>query len=61
MLASNVSIFILGEIVKPHPFTNTEQNKDTKTLDYESTPLDVITLLFAVEFFVVIFNINSFL
>jgi hypothetical protein len=33
-----------GAVSKPHPVPYTERNKDTKTLDYTSTPLDVNTL-----------------
>jgi len=41
----NVSICVRAGLSKPRPVPDTERNKDTKTLDYASTPLDANTLL----------------
>ena len=46
-LAYNVSICVRAGLPKPRPVPDTERNKDTKTLDYVSTPLDANTLLCA--------------
>ena len=44
-IAYNVSICVRAGLPKPRPVPDTERNKDTKTLDYASTPLDANTLL----------------
>jgi hypothetical protein len=49
-MAANVSICVRAGLVKPRPVPDTERNKDTKTLDYASTPLDANTLLGAGRF-----------
>jgi hypothetical protein len=49
-LACNVSICVRAGLSKPRPVPDTERNKDTKTLDYASTPLDANTLLGACAF-----------
>jgi len=43
----NVSICVRAGLPKPRPVPDTERIKDTKTLDYASTPLDANTLLVA--------------
>jgi hypothetical protein len=43
-----VSICVRAGLPKPRPVPDTERNKDTKTLDYASTPLDANTVLVAV-------------
>ncbi len=45
VLAHNVSICVRAGLSKPRPVPDTERIKDTKTLDYASTPLDANTLL----------------
>jgi hypothetical protein len=45
--AANVSICVRAGLPKPRPVPDTERTKDTKTLDYASTPLDANTLLHA--------------
>jgi len=40
-----VSICVRAGLPKPRPVPDTERIKDTKTLDYASTPLDANTLL----------------
>jgi hypothetical protein len=40
-----VSICVRAGLPKPRPVPDTERNKDTKMLDYASTPLDANTLL----------------
>jgi len=40
-----VSICVRAGLPKPRPVPDTERTKDTKTLDYASTPLDANTLL----------------
>jgi len=42
-----VSICVRAGLPKPRGVPDTERNKDTKTLDYASTPLDANTLLAA--------------
>jgi hypothetical protein len=49
-MAHNVSICVRAGLPKPRPVPDTERNKDTKTLDYASTPLDANTLLWPVGF-----------
>jgi hypothetical protein len=44
-LAYNVSICVRAGLPKPRGVPDTERIKDTKTLDYASTPLDANTLL----------------
>ena len=44
-LATNVSICVRAGLPKPRGVPDTERNKDTKMLDYASTPLDANTLL----------------
>jgi hypothetical protein len=46
-IGGNVSICVRAGLPKPCPVPDTERNKDTKTLDYTSTPLDANTLLWA--------------
>jgi hypothetical protein len=48
LMAHNVSICVRAGLSKPRPVPDTERNKDTKTLDYTSTPLDANTLLWRV-------------
>jgi hypothetical protein len=45
---ANVSICVRAGLPKPRAVPDTERNKDTKTLDYASTPLDANILLAAV-------------
>jgi hypothetical protein len=47
-LAHNVSICVRAGLPKPRAVPDSERTKDTKTLDYASTPLDANTLLAAV-------------
>ncbi len=47
-MAHNVSICVRAGLPKPRLVPDTERTKDTKTLDYASTPLDANTLLQAV-------------
>jgi hypothetical protein len=47
-IATNVSICVRAGLSKPRPVPDTERIKDTKTLDYASTPLDANTLLWVV-------------
>jgi len=42
-----VSICVRAGLPKPRPVPDTERTKDTKTLDYASTPLDANTVLAA--------------
>jgi hypothetical protein len=49
-LTYNVSICVRAGILKPRGVPDTERTKDTKTLDYASTPLDANTLLPACAF-----------
>ena len=44
-IAPNVSICVRAGLPKPRCVPDTERTKDTKTLDYASTPLDANTLL----------------
>ena len=44
-IGANVSICVRAGLPKPRGVPDTERNKDTKTLDYASTPLDANTLL----------------
>jgi hypothetical protein len=46
-LTYNVSICVRAGLPKPRPVPDSERTKDTKTLDYASTPLDANTLLAA--------------
>jgi hypothetical protein len=48
-MAANVSICVRAGLSKPRLVPDTERIKDTKTLDYASTPLDANTLLPAVH------------
>jgi hypothetical protein len=59
-MPGNVSICVRAGLPKPRPVPDSERTKDTKTLDYASTPLDANTLL-GVRALVVnpIFNFNS--
>ena len=50
-ITHNVSICVQAGLSKPRGVPDTERTKDTKTLDYASTPLDANTLLCAVFFF----------
>ncbi len=47
-MTPNVSICVRAGLPKPRGVPDTERNKDTKTLDYASTPLDANTLLWVV-------------
>jgi hypothetical protein len=47
-MTANVSICVRAGLSKLRAVPDTERNKDTKTLDYASTPLDANTLLVAV-------------
>ena len=47
-MPGNVSICVRAGLPKPRAVPDSERNKDTKTLDYASTPLDANTLLVAV-------------
>jgi hypothetical protein len=47
-----VSICVRAGLSEPRPVPDTERIKDTKTLDYASTPLDANTLLRAVRILV---------
>jgi hypothetical protein len=44
-IVHNVSICVRAGLPKPRGVPDTERIKDTKTLDYASTPLDANTLL----------------
>jgi hypothetical protein len=44
-ITHNVSICVRAGLSKPRVVPDTERTKDTKTLDYASTPLDANTLL----------------
>ena len=44
-MVHNVSICVRAGLPKPRSVPDTERIKDTKTLDYASTPLDANTLL----------------
>jgi|688.fasta_scaffold783336_2 hypothetical protein len=44
-IVANVSICVRAGLPKPRAVPDSERNKDTKTLDYASTPLDANTLL----------------
>jgi len=46
-MTHNVSICVRAGLSKPRLVPDTERHKDTKTLDYASTPLDANTLLWA--------------
>jgi hypothetical protein len=50
-IAYNVSICVRAGLPKPRLVPDNERNKDTKTLDYASTPLDANTLLAVRAFF----------
>ncbi|MFN6090712.1 MAG: hypothetical protein ACK47E_18360, partial [Cyclobacteriaceae bacterium] len=43
-IVANVSICVRAGLPKPRPVPDTKRNKDTKTLDYASTPLDANTV-----------------
>ena len=47
-MPGNVSICVRAGLPKPRGVPDTERTKDTKTLDYASTPLDANTLLWVV-------------
>jgi hypothetical protein len=51
-MAANVSICVRAGLPKPRLVPDTERTKDTKTLDYASTPLDANTVLATVPIFV---------
>jgi hypothetical protein len=57
----NVSICVRAGLPKPRGVPDTERFKDTKTLDYASTPLDANTLLPAVyvDRFLVLYFVKS--
>jgi hypothetical protein len=57
-IGHNVSICVRAGLPKPRLVPDTERIKDTKTLDYASTPLDANTLLAAV--FLSVLNLVSF-
>jgi hypothetical protein len=59
-LTYNVSICVRAGLPKPRLVPDTERNKDTKTLDYASTPLDANTLLPAVGFRTLFINKSYF-
>jgi len=44
-IGANVSICVRAGLPKPRGVPDTERVKDTKTLDYASTPLDANTVL----------------
>jgi len=46
-----VSICVRAGLPKPRLVPDTERIKDTKTLDYASTPLDANTVLAVVAFY----------
>jgi len=46
-IVHNVSICVRAGLSKPRLVPDNERTKDTKTLDYASTPLDANTLLAA--------------
>ena len=48
-MTHNVSICVRAGLPKPRLVPDNERIKDTKTLDYASTPLDANTLLWAVS------------
>ena len=50
LISHNVSICVRAGLPKPRLVPDTERTKDTKTLDYASTPLDANTLLWPVGF-----------
>jgi len=50
-IGGNVSICVRAGLPKPRGVPDTERIKDTKTLDYASTPLDANTLLWPVRHF----------
>jgi len=49
-MTASVSICVRPGLPKPRPVLDSERNKDTKTLDYASTPLDANALLVAGRF-----------
>jgi hypothetical protein len=49
-IAGNVNICDRAGSLELRPVPNTERNKDNKTLNYASTPLDANTLLAAAAF-----------
>ncbi len=54
-ITHNVSICVRAGLPKPRGVPDTERTKDTKTLDYASTPLDANTLLAAVSLLTVLY------
>ncbi len=54
-----VSICVRAGLPKPRGVPDTERTKDTKTLDYASTPLDANTVLAPVPFHNLYFNLTS--
>ncbi len=54
-MSHNVSICVRAGLPKPRGVPDNERTKDTKTLDYASTPLDANTVLVAVSL-----SVNSF-
>ena len=54
-IGHNVSICVRAGLSKPRPVPDIERIKDTKTLDYASTPLDANTLLAAVSLLTVLY------
>jgi hypothetical protein len=59
-MATNVSICVRAGLLKPRPVPDNERIKDTKTLDYASTPLDANTLLAAGATALLFFVLNYF-
>ena len=57
-MTHNVSICVRAGLSKPRPVPDTERIKDTKTLDYASTPLDANTVLAVVGLFTTLFLIS---
>jgi hypothetical protein len=58
VIAANVSICVRAGLPKPRGVPDTERNKDTKTLDYASTPLDANTLLWGRGRYTVLFDLS---
>ncbi len=58
-LTNTVSICVRAGLPKPRGVPDTERTKDTKTLDYASTPLDANTVLAPVPFHNLYFNLTS--
>jgi len=56
-IVHNVSICVRAGLPKPRGVPDTERTKDTKTLDFASTPLDANTVL-AVRYLITIPNLS---